>query len=139
MKRLTMIIGGALVAIGIRELVDGARWSTLRATITWFVGGPILHDAVLVPLTLLVGLALARLVPGTYRGLVQGALIVSATVTIALLPLLSGRGRTAANPSQQPLAYGQNLLVVLAGVWVGAAILGVWRHHRARRQPAPTT
>ena len=89
------------------------------------------------PLTLLAALAVVRFVPGTYRGLVQGALVVSATLTLALLPLLSGQGRTAANPSQQPLPYGRNLVLVLAAVWICAAVLAVRRHRREAQRPGP--
>lgn len=133
MRRLTIVLGVALVVIGIRELVDAATWQSLRATIIWFAGGTIVHDGVVVPLTLLAGLALTRLVPGTYRGIVQGALVMSAAVSLALLPLLSGQGRTAANFSLQPLPYARNLVVVLAALWAGAALLAVRRRREERR------
>ena len=134
MRRLTITIGVVLVVVGIRELVDSATLASLRATIVWFVSGTLIHDGVVVPLTLLGSFTLTRFVPGTYRGLVQGALVVSATLTLALLPLLSGQGRTAANPSQQPLPYGRNLVLVLAAVWTYVAVLAVRRHRWETRQ-----
>jgi hypothetical protein len=137
-RRLTIILGVALVLVGARELIDSTNWTSLRATIIWFLGGTLVHDGVIVPLTLLVSLALTRHVPGTYRGLVQGALIVSATLTLALLPLLSGRGRTSANPSQQPLPYGRDLLIVLAAVWSSAAVLAVRRYRKRHREDVRT-
>lgn len=136
MRRVTITIGVALVVVGIGEIVASTTWASLRATIAWFAGGVLVHDAIVVPLTMLAALAVARFVPGTYRSLVQGALIVSATLTLALLPLLSGQGRTAANPSQQPLPYGRNLLLVLATVWTCAAVLAVRRHRGEPRDPA---
>ena len=57
MRRLTIIIGVVLILVGARELIDSTNWTSLRATITWFLGGTLLHDGVVVPLTLLVGLA----------------------------------------------------------------------------------
>ena len=138
MRRVTIFAGVVFVAIGIREAVNGATWSSVRAMITWFVGGTLIHDGAIVPLTMLAGLVLARFVPGTYRSLAQGALVTSAMVSLPLLPLLSGMGRTATNPSQQPLQYGRNLLLVLAIVWVGAALLAVRRRQRERRADRAT-
>ena len=134
MRRVTITIGVALVVVGVREVVDSATWASLRAMIAWFVGGILVHDLIVVPLTMLAALAVARFVPRTYRSLVQGALGVSAALTLALLPLLSGQGRTAANPSQQPLPYGRNLALILAIVWICAAVLAVRRHRRGKRQ-----
>jgi hypothetical protein len=136
-RRLTIVIGVAVVLVGLRELGDGATWVSLRAMITWFVGGTLIHDGLVVPLTMLVALTLTRLVPGMYRGLVQGALVGSAMLTLALLPLLSGRGRTAVNPSQQPLPYGRSLLIVLAAVWLCAALMAGWRYRREKSRDYP--
>jgi hypothetical protein len=58
---------------------------------------------------------------------------MSALLTVALLPLMSGRGRTPANPSQQPLPYTRNLLLVLLAVWLVTAALAL---HRARLRRA---
>ncbi len=133
MRRVALIVGAGLAAYGAYLLLAGARWPPLSSALTWFAGGVIIHDALLVPLTLLVGVALLRVVPGGYRGLVQGALVMSALLTVALLPLMSGRGRTPANPSQQPLPYTRNLLLVLLAVWLVTAALAL---HRARRRHA---
>jgi len=132
-RRVALIVGAGLAAYGAYLLLAGARWPPLSSALTWFAGGVIIHDALLVPLTLLVGVALLRVVPGGYRGLVQGALVMSALLTVALLPLMSGRGRTPANPSQQPLPYTRNLLLVLLAVWLVTAALAL---HRARLRRA---
>jgi len=133
MKRAAFAVGAALVALGAYLVIEATGFASLRSALIWFGGGVVGHDGVLVPLTLLVGVALARWVPGTYRGLLQGALVVSAMLSLALVPLLSGRGLTAANPSQQPLPYGRNLLLVLAGVWALAAVLAVRRAVEERK------
>ncbi len=130
MRRVALIVGAGLAAYGAYLLLAGARWPPLSSALTWFAGGVLIHDALLVPLTLLVGVALLRVVPGGYRGLVQGALVMSALLTVALLPLMSGRGRTPANPSQQPLPYTRNLLLVLLAVWLVTAALALYRARR---------
>lgn len=136
MRRVAFVVGAALVAYGGYELVTGSSLTSLRAAATWLAGGVVLHDGVLVPLTLLGGVALARLLPGAWRGLVQGALVVSAMITLPLLPLLSGAGLDPRNPSQQPLAYGRGLLLVLGGVWALTGLLALRRTVQSRRRPA---
>lgn len=138
MRRLALLVGAGLSAYGAYLLLAGARWPPLNSALTWFAGGVIVHDALLVPLTLLVGVVLLRVVPGPYRGLVQGALVLSALLTLALLPLLSGRGRTPANPSQQPLPYTRNLLLVLLAVWAVTAVLALLRTRRRRAGDVPS-
>lgn len=133
-----LAIGAGLSAYGGYLLLGGASGPPLSSALTWFAGGVIVHDALLVPLTLLVGVALLRVVPGPYRRVVQGALVLSALLTLALLPLLSGRGRTPANPSQQPLPYTRNLLLVLLAVWVVTAVLALLRTRRRRAGDVPS-
>jgi len=138
-RRVAFVVGAALVAYGGYELGTETSWSSLRAALTWLAGGVLLHDGVLVPLTMLAGAAAAKFLPGAYRGLVQGAFVVSAMVTLALLPLLSGNGLDARDPSQQPLAYGRNLLLVLAGVWALTGVLTLRRYVVRRRAPVVRT
>lgn len=135
---LALTVGAGLSGYGGYLLLAGG-WPAQRSALTWFVGGVVLHDALLVPLTLLVGVLLLRVVPGTYRGLVQGALVVSAVLALALLPLMSGRGRTPSNLSQQPLPYTRNLLLVLIGVWLVTAALALWRARPRLAASADTT
>lgn len=138
MRRLALLVGAGLSVYGAYLLLAGARWPPLSSALTWFAGGVIVHDALLVPLTLLLGVVLLRVVPGPYRGPVQGALVLSALLTLALLPLLSGRGRTPANPSQQPLPYTRNLLLVLLAVWAVTAVLALLRARRRRAGDVPS-
>lgn len=138
MRRLALVLGAGLATYGAYELVVGVPWSQLSSAFTWFAGGVVLHDVLLVPLTLLLGVILVRVVPGGYRGLVQGAVVVSAMVTVAMLPLLSGRGQTPANPSQQPLPYARNVLLVLLGLWLVTGVLALLRARRRRSRPEPT-
>lgn len=90
-------------------------------------------ESVLVPITMLAGAPATRFLPGTFRALVQGAFVVSAMVTLPLLPLLSGNGLDERDPSQQPLPYGRNLLLVLAGVWAVTGVLALRRQLAHRR------
>ena len=89
--------------------------SDLVDTVVWLAGGVVLHDFVLVPLTLLLGLALVRLLPANLRAPVAGGLVVLGTVTLMAVPVLGGWGANADNPTILDRNYPVGWLVV-AGV-----------------------
>jgi hypothetical protein len=136
-------VGGLLVGVGANAFFASGTLAQWRSAATWFAGGVLAHDLLMAPVALVVGTILVRLVPATYRGIVQTALYVSVAVALAAAVLVSGRGRNPAIPSQQPLPYGRNLLVVLALIWGFAAAVALTRlarsHHAKyaeRRAPA---
>ena len=89
--------------------------SDLVDTAVWLAGGVVLHDFVLVPLTLLLGVALIRLMPANLRAPVAGGLVVLGTVTLMAVPVLGGWGANADNPTILDRNYPAGWLVV-AGV-----------------------
>jgi len=95
------------------------------------VGGVAVHDLLLAPLVVVVGVLLARLVPERVRDLVQGGLVVSGTLAALAAPFVLGYGRRADDPSALPLDYGRGLLVTLAAVWAGVLVLGVFDSDRS--------
>lgn len=110
-------LGVAGAAYGAMLLLDlGAE--NLRATLVWVVGGVVLHDAVLAPLTILVGLAFLRL---QRAGVAIGPLVVGgvvlASVTLAAVPVL---GRFGARTDNDTLLDRDYLVgwLVFAGVVV---------------------
>ena len=110
-----------LGALGLAVAAYGA-WLLLQEDLTdlvdtalWLAGGVVLHDFVLVPLTLLLGLALTRLLPANLRAPVVGGLVVLGTVTLMAVPVLGGWGANADNPTILDRNYPVGWLVV-AGV-----------------------
>ena len=98
----------------------------------WLVGLDLAHDLVLAPLIVLIGLAVARVVPPSIRGLVQAGLVASGCVVlVGLLPLL-GSAPTA-NPTIQPIAYGPAVLLVLSLIWASVALAALVGRLRQRR------
>ena len=111
-------LGVAVAAYGAWLLLqEGAdnSWADLVDTAVWLAGGVVLHDFVLVPLTLLLGLALIRLLPENLRAPVAGGLVVLGTVTLMAVPVLGGWGANADNPTILDRNYRVGWLVV-AGV-----------------------
>ncbi|NKQ23132.1 hypothetical protein [Streptomyces galbus] len=112
----TAAAGLALMGVGVSLLGD-VRDPT--GVLLWLGGAVVLHDALIAPLVLLVGLVVVR---GGARGPVRGALLVAGALTAVALPVLLRPGRTA-NPSVLPLDYPRNWLIALAAV---AVLTGVW-------------
>ncbi|CAO5233448.1 hypothetical protein [Frankia sp. AgKG'84/4] len=132
--------GLAALGYGVDGLLTMTRATHPPQAARWLVGGVLVHDLVAVPVVAVVGLVLTRFVRAPYRAVVQGALLVSATVALSSLPLWRGYGGAADNPSVDPLPYGRNLAIVLGAVWAVAAVLITARALRARRAralPAP--
>ncbi|WP_406064271.1 hypothetical protein OG462_35865 [Streptomyces sp. NBC_01077] len=118
----------------------------------WLAGAVVLHDGILAPLVLAVGLLLAGRRVAPERGLLRGALIVAGSVVLVTLPLLVRPGEPP-NPSALPLPYGRNLAIVLAAVAAATGalylvrrrhgpvrsprvIVRAWRERRQKREPA---
>lgn len=93
------------------------------------------HNLVLVPVVLAVGLAVRRFVPTPFRAVVQAGLLRSAIVILYALPLVLGLGSTGGNETILPRDYGGGLLVVVAVIWAttfvaGLAVVVVVAHRR---------
>ncbi|MFC8507299.1 hypothetical protein ACFU3J_08050 [Streptomyces sp. NPDC057411] len=120
--RTVTVLRHALGALGV-ALVGLGAWLVAAepdplGVLAWLVGALVLHDGILAPLVLAVGLLL---VGRRRRGLLRGALLVAGSVVLVTLPLLVRPGAPP-NPSALPLPYGRNLLIVLAAV---AVVTGV--------------
>ncbi len=122
----------ASFVVGWAAIVFGAwsAWSHMgppaRASFAlFFVGAAIVHDAVVAPIAIVVGTAVARRAPRLARAAIGSALIVSAAVTLAVWPVVRRYGELADNPSFLPHPAWIALLGIVAAVWVvaGAAIL----------------
>ncbi|MFJ6934736.1 hypothetical protein [Streptomyces sp. NPDC101132] len=101
------------------------------AVLVWLGGALVLHDGVLAPLVLAVGLLVAAL---PARPVVRAALVTAGALVLVTLPLLLRPGAPP-NPSALPLPYGRNLLLVLAAVAVCATAAALLARLRSRRRP----
>ena len=62
---------------------------------TWLAGGVILHDAIIAPVTVLLGVVAARVLPGRTRSVAAIAFLVWATLTVGVRQRALGSGRQA--------------------------------------------
>jgi hypothetical protein len=132
-------IGAALAAVGVGGLLRTQELERIFSWATWFVGAIVVHDALLAPAACALGWVVARRAPPLARPVLQAALIVSATVSLATAPvwLEAGRARVPDNHTVLPDdSYLANLALVLAAIWLAALVTIAWRVLR-RRSAAP--
>lgn len=132
MKALRVVVGTvgvALMGVGASLLTDVRDPADV---LVWLGGAALLHDVLIAPAVLLVGLVVVR---GGTRGPVRGALLVAGALTAVALPVLLRPGRTA-NPSVLPLDYPRNWLISLVAVFTVTALWAAARGFaRGRRRP----
>jgi hypothetical protein len=131
MKAAGYAIGVALVALGFGGLIAHAADTRPAGWLVWFAGAVVAHDFVFVPVVLTLAALVVRL-PVRYRAPVQVAAVLGGTITLVSLPLVLGFGKSAGNPSQLPLSYGRNLLLVLAAIAVVTCVVIARRAWSAR-------
>ncbi|SDL81727.1 hypothetical protein [Streptomyces wuyuanensis] len=127
LRYVTGALGVVMMAVGAALVLSNRD---APGVLVWLGGALVLHDAVLAPLVLGVGLLVAGL---PARGVVRGALVVGGSLVLVTLPLLLRPGAPP-NPSALPLPYARNLVIVLGAV-AGAACLVLlvrWLRRRPR-------
>lgn len=130
---LGVVIGGALVMIGLVGLVDATR-PARRVNIALFLAGAgVAHDFVWAPLVVALA-AVTRRVPAAARARVRVGLAATAFVLLFATPVLRGEGRFEDHPSALPLLYARNVAIVLSAIWAAVAI-GLVLRRRSRSAP----
>ena len=120
---LGLVAGYPFIAIGVWGVVRDAAVTAPSNFALWFIGGNLVHDALLAPAVVVVSLALRLVVSPKHLGRVQWALALTGIVALfALIPLL-GLGRSHLEPTVQPLNYGLGFAVVVGGIWAAALLV----------------
>jgi hypothetical protein len=118
--------------VGIGSLIVDAGMPKPLGCALSFGGLIVAHDALLVPLVLLTGAAIAKL-HDSFQFPLRLALTTAAVLCLVALPMVTGIGHRADNPSLLPLDYGRNLLIVLGVIALAATAAVVVLHLRGRR------
>jgi hypothetical protein len=133
--RLALLGTGVLAMLYAAVGAVAALGGKVGGVLIFLIAVLVAHDGVWLPLVLLAGTVLNRIVPARHRGPVRVAAIVVAALGMAALPLALGFGRTADNPSALPLDYGRNLALVLLGVVVAAGCTLLRRKNSTTGKP----
>lgn len=127
--RLLLIVAG--VGFGLRGLLlmrDFTR-EQLTSEAFWLAGGVLLHDAILAPIVVVIGLLAARFLPGHFRAATALAFLVWGTLTIVFVPVLSGQGGKPDNHTILGRPYWLSWLAMTLILAAGATLVG-WRRGR---------
>jgi hypothetical protein len=135
-RLLIGLLGVAATAYGAWLLLAEDPADLVHAAV-WLVAGVVLHDFVLVPLTLAAGWVAARLLPPSLRGRAVAGLVVLGTLTLVAVPVLGGWGANTDNPTILDRDYlaGWSVVAAVIGVAVVTSVLvsgGTWRRGRPR-------
>jgi uncharacterized membrane protein len=129
------VVGIGLATYGVSLLLTQIPRQTLVLLALWLIGALIIHDGVLSPAVVAVGVALRRYVPDRGRRYLQFALIMAAMVTVIAVPMIY---RAHTQPPAKALLlqdFGINLTVLLAAIGCGTLIAYAIRVARDRSVP----
>jgi hypothetical protein len=130
-KALLYGVGGVFIAIGLFGLLTNTADTHPVGWAVWFGGAAVLHDGLLVPVVLVIGVLTTR-IPLPYRRIIQAALAFAGVVTLVALPFVLGYGRHPANASILPLPYTRNLLIILTLITATALIALLLKYRSSR-------
>lgn len=102
------------------------------AVLLWAVGGVVVHDAVLAPLVVGLGVLAALVAPTWLRAPLVRLLVVLGPLTLVAVPVLGRFGARADNPTLLDRPYWVGYLAIVA-VAVLATVVSAWR--RRSRHP----
>jgi hypothetical protein len=124
---ISAVVGWGAIGWGLRGIFQHSLDTRPANLAKFVVGGALLHDLLVAPVLIVVGVLVTRAVPGRARAVVQGALAISGVVALFSYPLVRAYGLAANNPTSLPHNYTANLLIVLGVVWAVAAGLVIAR------------
>jgi MFS family permease len=127
-----LAVGGGCMGFGLISLFARAAATDPTNFAVFFVGLALVHDLLLAPAVIVAAWLLRSVTPRPIRGVLFGALAVSAVVAGFSVPFVAGWGAQPDNPSFLPRPYGFGLLVVLAWVWVIALAVAFVRRGDGR-------
>lgn len=127
---LGLLLGLPFIGIGVWGIFHDSGVTAPSNLALWFIGGNLVHDAVLAPSVVVISSALRLVVSPRSLGRVQAALALTGIVALfALIPLLR-LGHLPTERTVQPLNYWAGLAIVVAAIWVPALLI-------PRRRPRP--
>lgn len=144
-------LGVAALGYALFGFLANVPLGQLTGVVAWLAVALLVHDGVLVPLTTLAGGGLSRLTYGLHpgqQGIVRGALLVGALVTLVVAPLIraqqvlepNGPGSGANGTVLQgdyALALGVFWLVLVGAAAVVVAAVGLYQRCSKVRKTRP--
>jgi len=108
--RIILAAAGILLGLfGVYRLITEIPLSSLIALGVWLLAALLIHDGLLAPAVVGLGVLLRRFIPDRGRRYLQAALLVGALVTVVALPMIYLRGSQPAVKALLRGNYGLNL------------------------------
>lgn len=126
------VAGIALLIFGASRLLTKVPGTMLVWVAIWLVAALIIHDGIVSPLVLMIGVALRRFVPDRGRRYLQAGLIMAAAVTVIALPLMYRRDSQPPSKALLLQNYPLNWALLLGLIGAGVLILYAIRVARAK-------
>jgi hypothetical protein len=137
MIRIGLLGAGVSAAAYGGLLLVQRGWANLEATLTWLIGGVVIHDAVLAPATLAVAWAGLRLVRRERLAPWTVGVVLLAPLTLLAIPVLGRFGARPDNPTLLDRSYWAGwsglVVVVVAGILVARHV----ERRQRSREPVP--
>ncbi len=131
-----LAVGWAIMAVGIRSALS-ERLARAPALARFVLGFAVVHDFVVLPAAVVLAVLTARLVPAVARVPVRLALALSWLLVLISWPAARRYGARPDNPTVLPVDVGRNLVILLAAIWLLAALDVARRVVGARRDRSP--
>lgn len=129
-----LIVGWSISAVGV-VLIFGNRLTPPADIVRWMAGAAVIHDAVLLPIAVGVGLA-TMLLPLVLRLPVRVGIALSWVLFVVAWPGSTRNGVKPDNPTLLPRDVGHGLRMLLAIVWLGVVAEVVRRLVTAHVRPS---
>ena len=134
--RLTLGLLGACGMVWGGWLLSDDGADRLWSVALWLGGVVVLHDAVLAPLVVVLGVAATKVIPQRHRAVAAAGFLVWATVTVAVANVLSGVGGKPGMDSLLHRPYVSAWLALSGSVLVAAVGSAAMMKGRARTTDA---
>jgi hypothetical protein len=105
--------------------------AALPSVLTWLAGGVVLHDGVLAPIVIGLGVVGARWLPAPWRAPAVVGLLSWGSLTLLAIPVLTGNGVDRTNETLQHRPYVTSWWIVSAAIVALVVAAGWWRRHAA--------
>jgi hypothetical protein len=125
MQRWRIGLGSAGIALGmfgVFRLLTQVPITSVLLLGTWMIGAVVIHDGLLSPLIIGVGVLLKR-VPARARHWLQVALITAGSVTAIALPLIARRGSQPAVKAILQRNYASDLTIIVGVIAAVSLVL----------------
>jgi hypothetical protein len=123
-RALLALPGLAALAWGVVLFVEYAfpLRPDVFGTVGWIIGGPLLNDGIVAPLTAILGIVLARRLPPRWRAPVVTGTVITGVLAILAFPLLWRPYGTPPMPGLHDGNPALGLTLTLAAVWLAVVL-----------------